>query len=104
MALEPRLLLLPAAAATLMLLALLAPSIQGAGLKTAQALKNAAGSASATRWRFAFVAIQSAVATSLLVGTLLLFDQLLAAPPRRPRVRWQAGPDCADAAYGPKVL
>lgn len=73
MTLDLRVLLFPAAAATLVtLLALLAPALQGSGLKVSDALKNYGGSPSAARCRFAFVAIQATIATSLLVGTALL--------------------------------
>jgi predicted permease len=73
MALSPGLLLFPAGAATLVtLLALVAPALQGSRLDIAQVLKNSAGSVSAVRWRFAFVALQSAVAAGLLVGAALL--------------------------------
>ena len=73
MMLEPRLLLFPAAVATLVtLLALVAPAIHGSRLDIAQAMKNSFGSVSAARWRFAFVALQTTVATALLVGAVLL--------------------------------
>ena len=73
MAVEPGLLIVPAAAATLVtLLSLLAPILHGSRVEVAQVLKGSAGSPSATRWRFAFVALQANVATWLLVGAALL--------------------------------
>lgn len=73
MAVKPVLLLIPAAVATLTtMLALLAPAIQGSQLEVAQTLKNGSGSPTARRWRFAFVALQTTVATALLVGAALL--------------------------------
>jgi predicted permease len=73
MAVEPRLLLIPAAAATLVtLLSLIAPVLHGSRVEVAQVLKGSSGSPSATRWRFAFVALQANVATWLLVGAALL--------------------------------
>ena len=73
MAVEPRLLLIPAAAATLVtLLSLVAPVLHGSRVEVAQVLKGSSGSPSATRWRFAFVALQANVATWLLVGAALL--------------------------------
>jgi putative ABC transport system permease protein len=73
MAIRPVLLLFPAAVAMLItMLAMIPPAMQGATVNTAQALKNARGSASAARWRFGFVAVQTAVATSLLIGAALL--------------------------------
>ncbi len=73
MAVEPGLLLIPAAAATLVtLLSLLAPVLHGSRVEVAQVLKGSSGSPSATRWRFAFVALQANVATWLLVGAALL--------------------------------
>jgi predicted permease len=73
MAVEPRLLLIPAAAATLVtLLSLVAPILHGSRVEVAQVLKGSSGSPSATRWRFAFVALQANVATWLLVGAALL--------------------------------
>src|SRR5207245_2756722 len=52
--------------------ALLAPVIQGSGLDMVQALKNSSESVSGKRFRFAFVALQTTVATSLLVAAALL--------------------------------
>ena len=73
MAVEPRLLLISAAAATLVtLLSFIAPVLQGSRVEMAQVLKGASGSPSATRWRFVFVALQANVATWLLVGAALL--------------------------------
>jgi putative ABC transport system permease protein len=73
MAVEPGLLLIPAAAATLVtLLSLVAPILHGSRVEVAQVLKGSSGSPSATRWRFAFVALQANVATWLLVGAALL--------------------------------
>jgi predicted permease len=58
MAVEPGLLLIPAAAATLVtLLSLVAPILHGSRVEVAQVLKGSSGSPSATRWRFAFVAL-----------------------------------------------
>ncbi len=73
MAVEPGLLLVPAAAATLVtLLSLVAPILHGSRVEVAQVLKGSSGSPSATRWRFAFIALQANVATWLLVGAALL--------------------------------
>jgi len=73
MAVEPGLLLIPAAAATLVtLLSLIAPILHGSRVEVAQVLKGSSGSPAATRWRFAFVALQANVATWLLVGAALL--------------------------------
>lgn len=70
---QAALLLLPAAVATLAaMLALLVPVIQGSRLDLAQALKTSPGSRSGKRWRFAFVALQTTVQTSLLIGAALL--------------------------------
>jgi putative ABC transport system permease protein len=73
MAITLRLLVLPATACTLVaVLVMLAPAFQGARLDLAQTMKSSSGAPSATRWRFVFVAVQTTVATSLLVGAALL--------------------------------
>jgi predicted permease len=73
MTIQPGLLGLSAVAATLVtLLSLIAPVWHGSRVDLAQALKGSGGSPSATRWRFAFAALQANVATWLLVGAALL--------------------------------
>jgi putative ABC transport system permease protein len=73
MAVQLRLMALPAAVATLIAaLAMLAPAIQGSRLDLAQAMKSSSGTVTAKRWRFALVALQSTIATSLLVGAAML--------------------------------
>ncbi|HEV2448398.1 MAG TPA: ADOP family duplicated permease [Candidatus Sulfopaludibacter sp.] len=73
MSIDPLRLFFPAAAAaTITMLALLAPVIHGSRMDVASALKNTSDSVSAKRWRFGFVALQAGVAAALLVAASLL--------------------------------
>ena len=74
MAIRWGLLAIPSALSALVtLLSLLVPAIQGSSLQVSDALKSTCGTVAGRRSRFAFVALQAATATALVIaGTLLL--------------------------------
>ncbi len=74
MAIRWGLLAIPSAVLALVtLVTLLVPAIQGSSPQVSEALKNTCGTVAGRRSRFAFVALQSATATVLVIaGTLLL--------------------------------